>query len=199
MHQVPITPRTLARLGSPLHARETAHDLRVVYLRVILPILSQLIQQRKNLRAHQPLSRGESLTDEDREGWLEALGDHETAQPSSPNVPPHLVMTCSTLKRHYRDVLREGGVYTGNLRIRFVFLDAPEGVLVKRTAEMKGHFAGPNLVHSQFAVLERPDEDEGDVIVVDVTDRPLDAVEMEVQNRVKEEMMMDDGSYLRVL
>jgi gluconokinase len=145
------------------------------------------------------MSRGEPLTDEDREGWLEALRDHETAQPSDPGVPPHLVMTCSALKRHYRDVLREGGVHAGNLRIRFVFLDAPEEVLVKRAAERKGHFAGPNLVHSQFAVLETPADDEGDVITVDVVDREVDAVAREVQNRVKEAMMQDDGSYLRVL
>jgi len=145
------------------------------------------------------MSRGEPLTDADREGWLEALRDHETVQPSDPNAPPHLVMTCSALKRYYRDLLREGGEHAGNLRIRFVFLDAAEEVLVKRAAERKGHFAGPNLVHSQMEALEMPGEDEGDVIVVDVGDRGVDAVVREVQNRVKEDMMEDDGSYLRLL
>ena len=48
------------------------------------------------------MSRGEPLTDADREGWLEALRDHETVQPSDPNALPHLVITCSALKRHYR-------------------------------------------------------------------------------------------------
>ena len=55
-------------------------------------------------------------------------------------------------------------------------------------------------MHSQFAVVERPGEDEGDVITVDVGgDRGVEAVEREVENRVKEEMMADDGSYLRLL
>ncbi|KAK1758784.1 putative gluconokinase [Echria macrotheca] len=145
------------------------------------------------------MSRGEPLTDADRAGWLEALRDHETVQPSDPSSSPHLVMTCSALKRHYRDVLREGGERAGNLRIRFVFLDAPEEVLVRRAAERKGHFAGPNLVHSQFAVLERPGEDEGDVLVVRTDGRGIEDTEREVGIRVREAMMEDDGSYLRLL
>ena len=102
------------------------------------------------------MTRGDPLTDKDRQGWLEALRDHETAAPPQ-DSSPHLVMTCSALKRHYRDVLREGAQNAGNLRIRFVFLDAPEEVLTKRAAERKGHFAGPQLVRSQFEALERPD------------------------------------------
>ncbi|KAK3312523.1 P-loop containing nucleoside triphosphate hydrolase protein [Apodospora peruviana] len=143
------------------------------------------------------MSRGEPLTDDDRAGWLEALRDHETAQPPA-GESPHLVMTCSALKRHYRDVLREGGERAGNLRIRFVFLDGHEEVLTRRAAERKGHFAGANLVCSQFAALERPADDETDVLTVDV-DRPIEDTEREATNRIKEEMTHDDGSYLKLL
>lgn len=109
-------------------------------------------------------------------------------------------MTCSALKRHYRDVLREGGVHAGNLRIRFVFLDAPEDMLAKRAAKRKRHFGGAESWYIRsLRRLERPGADEGDVVVVDVADRGIDVVEKEVQNRAKEEMMVDDGSYLRVL
>jgi len=145
------------------------------------------------------MTLGQPLTDQDRKDWLEALRDHETAQPSDPNAPPHLVMTCSALKRHYRDVLREGGVHAGNLRVRFVFLHAPEEVLVERAARRKGHFAGANLVHSRFEALERPESEEGDVLVVGMAGRGVEDVDREVENKVREVMMEDDGSYLRVL
>ncbi|KAK3688806.1 hypothetical protein B0T22DRAFT_162214 [Podospora appendiculata] len=142
------------------------------------------------------MSRGEALTDEDRAGWLEALRDHETAQPPA-GESPHLVMTCSALKRHYRDVLREGGAHAGDLRIRFVFLDAPEEVLTRRAAARKGHYAGANLVHSQFVALERPGPDEKDVVTVDV-DRPIEDTVRDVIVSVKGTMMQDDGAYLRL-
>lgn len=129
------------------------------------------------------MHRGEPLTDADRLGWLAALRDHEDAHPSD-QKSLHLVMTCSALKRQYRDILREGSAQSPNLRIRFVYLDAPEAVLTKRAAERKGHFAGANLVHSQFDSLEIPGEDEEDVLKVNV-DRPLEEAEKEALERVK--------------
>jgi gluconokinase len=136
------------------------------------------------------MSRGEPLTDADRANWLEALRDHESIQ-TPPGKAPHLVMTCSALKRKYRDVLRDGSAHAGNLQIRFVFLDAPEEVLVKRAAERKGHFAGPNLVHSQFRDLERPGPDEEDVLIVDVN-RPMEETENDVLAKV-EAMLQKEG------
>ncbi|KAK0627327.1 hypothetical protein B0T14DRAFT_134865 [Immersiella caudata] len=58
------------------------------------------------------MSRGDLMTDEDRKGWLEALRDHETAQPSGPNGPPHLVLLgCTwldvTIDRHLWVLWRE--------------------------------------------------------------------------------------------
>jgi gluconokinase len=54
------------------------------------------------------------------------------------------------------------------VRVRFVFLDVDEEVLRQRARERKGHFAGEGLVRSQMEALERPGEDEGDVVVVEV-------------------------------
>lgn len=136
------------------------------------------------------MSRGEGLTDEDRADWLEALRDHESIQ-TPPGKPPHLVMTCSALKKKYRDVLRAGSAYAGNLQVRFIFLDAPEEVLVKRAAARKGHYAGPNLVHSQFRDLERPGPEEKDVITVNVN-RPIDETERDVLAKI-EEMLQGEG------
>lgn len=129
------------------------------------------------------MHRGEPLTDADRQGWLAALRDHEDAHPPD-EKSLHLVMTCSALKRQYRDILREGSAQSPNLRIRFVYLDAPEAVLTKRAAERKGHFAGVNLVHSQFESLEMPGEDEEDVCKVHV-DQPLEDAKREALSWVK--------------
>lgn len=129
------------------------------------------------------MHRGEPLTDADRRGWLTALRDHEDAHPPD-EKSLHLVMTCSALKRQYRDILREGSEQSPNLRIRFIYLQAPEAVLTRRAAERKGHFAGANLVHSQFDSLEAPGEDEKDVFKVDV-DRPMEEAEREALEHVK--------------
>lgn len=129
------------------------------------------------------MHRGEALTDADRQGWLEALRDHENMHPPG-EKSLHLVMTCSALKRHYRDILRKGSEQARNMRVRFVFLDAPEEVLTRRAGERHGHFAGANLVRSQFESLERPGEDEGDVFTVDV-DRPMEEAEREALEYVR--------------
>lgn len=137
------------------------------------------------------MHRGEPLTDADRRGWLLALRDHETAHPSGENTR-HLVITCSALKRQYRDILREGSEQSSNLRVRFVFLIAPEEVLKTRARERKGHFAGEILVHSQFESLEMPGSDEVDVVSVDVN-KDLGEVEQEALVRVTE-LLREDGA-----
>lgn len=135
------------------------------------------------------MHRGEPLTDADRQGWLLALRDHETAHPTGEEKNKktrHLVITCSALKRQYRDILREGSAQRGaNLRVRFIFLLASEAVLTQRAKDREGHFAGEVLVHSQFESLEMPGEDERDVVSVDV-DRDLGEVEQEALGRVME-------------
>jgi gluconokinase len=135
------------------------------------------------------MSRGEALTDEDRADWLEALRDHESVPPE-PGKAPHLVITCSALKKAYRDLLREGSNQASNLRIRFVFLDAPEEVLVERATNRKGHYAKAALVHSQFEILERPGG-EADCITVDVN-KPMEETEKEVLDKVEALLKKDN-------
>ncbi|GKU08004.1 shikimate kinase [Fusarium langsethiae] len=130
------------------------------------------------------MSRGEPLTDEDRFGWLQALHEHAIHHPKGPGTD-HLVVTCSALKRQYRDLLRQGSENAGDLRVHFLHLDAPEEVLTQRATARKGHFAGPALVHSQFEALERPGKDEEDVFTVSV-DQTVDEVQKEALRRVTE-------------
>lgn len=141
------------------------------------------------------MSRGEALTDQDRADWLAALRDHESVTPE-PGKAPHLVITCSALKKSYRDLLREGANQADNLRVRFIFLNAPEEVLVERATNRKGHYAKANLVHSQFEILERPDG-EPDCITVDVN-RPMEETEKEVLDKV-EAMLRKDNTDLSAM
>ncbi|KAL2128317.1 hypothetical protein VTI74DRAFT_9358 [Chaetomium olivicolor] len=135
------------------------------------------------------MSHNQPLSDADRQAWLQALREHETAQPPANAPSPHLVVTCSALKRQYRDVLREGGEHAGDLRVRFVFLSVPEDLLRERARERKGHFAGEGLIKSQMEALEPPAEEERDVVVVQVgRDKGVEETEGEVLTRVREEM-----------
>lgn len=91
------------------------------------------------------MSAGIPLTDDDRWPWLDAVGQWLGERDGA-------VIACSALRRAYRDRLRE--LATGTV---FVHLAAPQSVLterVQRRMEAEGHFAGPNLLDSQYATLE---------------------------------------------
>lgn len=120
------------------------------------------------------MTGGVALTDEDRGPWLQAMRDWLTAQARAGRST---IVTCSALRRAYRDVLRgaEG-------RVRFVHLAADPAVIVPRLEHRTGHFMPPELLPSQLATLEplATDED-GVVITVDVppaevADRAVEAL-----------------------
>ncbi|MGM9491920.1 gluconokinase [Ideonella sp. YS5] len=111
---------------------------------------------------------GIALTDADREGWLAALAV-ELAKPPLP-----VVLTCSSLKRRYRDRLR-----AASANLRFVFMDIDRDEALQRVASRgAAHFFSTDLVDNQFATLERPDGEPG-VLRVDAT-APLPALTAEV-------------------
>ena len=98
------------------------------------------------------MASGLPLNDADREPWLAAIGvfiDEATA------VERSAVVTCSALKRAYRDKLR-----SGRPNVRFVFLDAPYDVVSQRLAKRAGHFFPPELLASQYRDLEAPGPEE---------------------------------------
>jgi gluconokinase len=100
---------------------------------------------------HSPVSRekmrqGIALTDADREGWLATLGTLLQAHPHG------VVLTCSALKKSYRDGLRNACP-----GLRFLFLDIDRASAGQRVAARAGtHFFSSALVDSQFATLESP-------------------------------------------
>ncbi len=107
------------------------------------------------------MSAGQPLTDDDRGPWLDAIGAHLSAHRAT-----GAVVTCSALKRAYRDRLRDAAP-----GLRFVYLHGPQALIAERQAARQGHFMPASLVASQFATLERPDA-EKDVIALDVAAAP---------------------------
>jgi gluconokinase len=120
------------------------------------------------------MSRGEPLSDEDRRPWLEAIGrwiDARTAAGVS------AVLTCSALRRSYRDLLR-----AGRPGVVFCHVTADPGQIRSRIEHRQGHYMPPSLLPSQLATLEPLEADERGVSVsasgdpADVLDRALDAL-----------------------
>jgi gluconokinase len=101
------------------------------------------------------MQQGIALTDDDRADWLRLLGEQLAAQPAG------AVLTCSALKRAYRDTLR-----TAVPGLRFVHLAITEAESLRRVAARPGHFYPPSLVASQFDALQDPAAEPG-VLVLD--------------------------------
>lgn len=103
------------------------------------------------------MSSGHPLDDEDRWPWLQSIadwiGEQEKAGRSS-------VVTCSALKRSYRDLLRKG-----HPSVKFCELDASPAVLTARMEARPEHFMPTSLLHSQLRALQtlEPDEPGGRV------------------------------------
>lgn len=92
------------------------------------------------------MSQGIALTDADRDGWLAALGQLLQGHPEG------AVLTCSALKKAYRDRLRAACP-----ALRFAFLDIDRAHAAERVAaRVNTHFFSTTLVDSQFATLESP-------------------------------------------
>lgn len=99
------------------------------------------------------MSRGIPLTDRDRAAWLQALAARIR---DATMKGEGLVLTCSALKRSYRDILR-----AESASLRFVFLSGPRTLIAERLAGRRGHFMPASLLESQLATLEEPSPDEG--------------------------------------
>ncbi|MBV4536401.1 MULTISPECIES: gluconokinase [Pseudomonas] len=94
------------------------------------------------------MSAGIPLDDDDRAGWLIRLGEELQATLKSGERP---ILTCSALKRRYRDALRHAVPDLG-----FVFLELTPAEAEKRVLARPGHFMPASLIESQFAALEPP-------------------------------------------
>jgi gluconokinase len=107
------------------------------------------------------MSKGVPLDDEDRAPWLEKIRAYIDAEAASGR---NVIITCSALKRAYRDTLRRA-----KADVRFVELIADRALVADRMAHRTGHFMPPSLLDSQFDTLEDLAADERGVqVTVDV-------------------------------
>ncbi|MGB4777243.1 gluconokinase [Microbacterium sp.] len=107
------------------------------------------------------MAAGHALNDEDRWPWLDTVAAWIDARRAADEPG---IVTCSALKRAYRDILRRPNVV-------FVHFDGTRDVVLNRMMRRQGHFMPPALLDSQFATLEPPGEDEN-VLRVDLDSTP---------------------------
>lgn len=120
------------------------------------------------------MAAGTPLTDDDRRDWLNTLAEVLAGAAARGHG---VVVSCSALKRAYRDRLRHGAPGT-----RFVYLHGPRELLATRLASRSGHYMPPSLLQSQLDTLEPPAADEG-AVAADISLAP-EAIVAAVQQRL---------------
>jgi carbohydrate kinase (thermoresistant glucokinase family) len=145
--------------GKSLIGAKLAHELGVEFVE------GDALHPPDNVKR---MAAGIPLTDENRQGWLLAVAAHLR---EAKRTGLGLVVSCSALKRAYRDLLRSAG----DADVRFVYLKGTKNLLAERLAQRRGHFMPPSLLDSQLATLEEPSPDE-QAWVCDITDSPATIV-----------------------
>jgi gluconokinase len=118
------------------------------------------------------MAAGHPLTDDDRWPWLEQVAQwiREHTEADRPGL-----ITCSALKRSYRDIL------TGD-HVLFVYLHGTREQIATRLSARHGHYMPPELLDSQFATLEPPGDDEH-ALSIDIGP-PADVLADEIMERL---------------
>jgi gluconokinase len=137
------------------------------------------------------MANGQPLTDADRWDWLILLREQALLTLSKPfstatstaSTPSGVIVTCSALKRKYRDVLRIASYHRSDVDVHFVFLQATEALLMDRVRARQNHYMKDYMVHSQFQSLEAPQEDELklDVLGVDASGTSAEVQELALE------------------
>ncbi len=120
------------------------------------------------------MSHGIPLDDGDRRPWLEAIarwieGRIQSGRPA--------LVTCSSLKRSYRDILR--GKSPKGI-VAFAHLSGSRELLMERMKARKGHFMPASLLDSQLATLQPLQPDEAG-IVIDIGDIPTEEADQVIE------------------
>ncbi|PRO72104.1 gluconate kinase [Alteromonas alba] len=118
------------------------------------------------------MSRGEALNDEDRAPWLKQIAATAEQHVTAGNT---VVIVCSALKKHYRDIFREHISC-----VRFIFLDGRFELIKRRMEARQAHFMKAEMLASQFNTLERPAADEQDVYTLDI-ELPIEQLVADIQ------------------
>ncbi len=111
------------------------------------------------------MAAGTPLTDDDRDAWLAAVATRISEAGQS-----GIVISCSALKRRYRDRLREASPL-----LRLVHLHGTPELLASRMTQRQGHYMPASLLQSQLHTLEVPGADEA-ALAADIAATPQDIV-----------------------
>ncbi|KJF24316.1 gluconokinase [Rhodococcus sp. AD45-ID] len=120
------------------------------------------------------MATGHPLNDDDRWPWLDKIAQWIT-QHTDAGQPG--IVTCSALKRSYRDILRGENVV-------FIHLAGSRDQIGQRLTARLDHYMPPSLLDSQISTLEPIDPDE-QAIIIDVGGSPVEIVE-EILRRLEE-------------
>lgn len=121
------------------------------------------------------MAAGTPLTDDDRRDWLNTLAEVLAGAAARGHG---VVVSCSALKRSYRERLRAGAP-----GCRFVFLHGPQALLAERLQGRSGHYMPASLLQSQLDTLEPPAADE-QAIALPITLAP-EALVAEVKSQLE--------------
>lgn len=134
------------------------------------------------------------------QAYSEYNNPHVWTPPSlehSTTTPPGVVLTCSALKRKYRDEFRVAShpihAHDLNITISFIYCDITEEESTRRVLGRQGHYMKAAAVRAQFDTLERPEEDELsiDSLRIDANDTP-ESVRQDVWAQVQQRLQEDD-------
>lgn len=121
----------------------------------------------------QKMAAGSPLNDEDRHGWLLALQERLRLAKEHGDA---LVLSCSALKRKYRDILR-----AGDKDVVFIHLDGDREIISARMQARADHFMPVALLDSQLRDLEPPQDDEL-AVRLDISTPPEELVEQVIEH-----------------
>jgi len=117
------------------------------------------------------MSRGQALTDDDRWDWLKTIRDAYAQKanellPQPVNESRVIIVTCSSLRKVYRDILRD--VSPNVCNVTFVYLKGSYKLIESRMSLRKDHYMGLKMLDSQFNTLEPPDPNQEQAIIQDI-------------------------------
>jgi carbohydrate kinase (thermoresistant glucokinase family) len=118
------------------------------------------------------MSAGIALEDADRWPWLDRIANYLANSEQNPQGKSGGIVACSALKLIYRDRIRQQAG-----PVVFLFLDGKPDLIKQRMQDRKGHYMQAGLLDSQLQTLEKPSEDESDVIALSINQAVSDLLE----------------------
>ncbi len=122
------------------------------------------------------MSQAIPLTDDDRWPWIDKCKAWIDGQLANDGTG---LITCSALKRVYRDRLVAGT----NGQVRVLYLKASRETLLARLQARRGHYMPVDLLDSQLAILEEPTPDENPIVVS--VEQPVDEMKREILEKLR--------------